>query len=178
VNEVDQAPAGPDLAGPALADPLLADRALADELIDAMSSVRRAVRRLAGPVEETARLTNAQVQLVRVVRRRPGISVAEAAAEMGVAPNTVSTLVRQLVEAGLLSRRNDPGDRRVAHLSLAPRVAEAVGAWLEKRTAALAEAVAALAPEDRQALAGALRPLSRLALNLGRPDGPHLGEND
>ena len=85
-----------------------ADRALADELVDAMSSVRRAVRRQAGQVEEVARLTNAQVQLVRVVRRKPGISVTEAAAELGVAPNTVSTLVRQLVETGVLDAPERP----------------------------------------------------------------------
>jgi DNA-binding MarR family transcriptional regulator len=143
------------------------DRALADELVDAMSSVRRAVRRQAGQVEEVARLSNAQVQLVRVVRRRPGISVAEAAAELGVAPNTVSTLVRQLVEPGVLTRRSDPGDRRVARLFLAPPVAEGMGAWLEKRSAALAEALASLSAEDRRALAGALGPLGRLAVTLG-----------
>jgi hypothetical protein len=34
---------------------------LADELVDAMSSVPRAVRRHAGQVEETARLSNAQL---------------------------------------------------------------------------------------------------------------------
>ncbi len=134
------------------------DRALADELVDAMSSVRRAVRRQAGQVEEVARLSNAQVQLVRVVRRKPGISVAEAAAELGVAPNTVSTLVRQLVGTGVLTRRSDPGDHRVARLALVPRVAEGMGVWLERRSAAVAEALASLPPADRQALAEALGP--------------------
>ena len=94
--------------------------------------------------------------------------MAEAAAELGVAPNTVSTLVRQLVEVGVLTRRSDPGDRRVARLSLAPPVAEGMGVWLEKRSAALAEALASLSAEDRRALAGALGPLGRLALTLGR----------
>ena len=143
-------------------------RVLADELVDAMSAVRRAVRRQAGQVEEIARLSNAQVQLVRVVRRRPGISVAEAATELGVAPNTVSTLVRQLIEAGVLSRRSDAGDRRVARLALAPPVAEGMGVWLEKRSAALADALAGLTADDRQALASALGPLGRLAQMLGR----------
>jgi len=145
-----------------------ADRALADELVDAMSSVRRAVRRQAGQLEEVARLSNAQLQLVRVVRRKPGISVAEAAAEVGVAPNTVSTLVRQLVETGVLTRQSDPDDHRVARLSLAPRVAEGMGVWLERRSSAMAEALAGLPPADRQALVEALGPLGRLAWSLGR----------
>jgi hypothetical protein len=42
--------------------------------------------------------------------------------------------------------------------------------WLEKRSSALAEALASLTPEDRRALAGALGPLSRLAVALGRTD--------
>jgi DNA-binding MarR family transcriptional regulator len=148
-----------------------AERALADGLADAMSSVRRAVRRHTGQVEEVARLSNAQVQLVRVVRRTPGISVTEAAAELGVAPNTVSTLVGQLLAAGVLTRRSDPADRRVARLALAPPVAEGLGVWLEKRSAALADALAGLSVDDREALAGALGPLSRLALCLGRNGG-------
>ena len=162
------------LADRTLADRTLADRTLADELVDAMSSVRRAVRRHAGQVAETARLSNAQLQLVRVVRRRPGISVAEAAAEMGLAPNTVSTLVRQSVETGVLVRQNDVGDRRVARLSVAPPVAAGMELWLEKRASALAQALAGLTPEDRLALAGALKPLSRLAVVLAnRPSsGP------
>jgi hypothetical protein len=40
--------------------------------------------------------------------------------------------------------------------------------WLEKRSSALAEALAGLTSEDRRALAGALGPLSRLAVALGR----------
>jgi DNA-binding MarR family transcriptional regulator len=136
-----------------------------------MSSVRRAVRRQAGQVEEVARLSNAQVQLVRVVRRRPGVSVAEAAAELGVAANTVSTLVGQLVAAGVLARGNDDADRRVARLSLAPSVAERLGVWLEKRSSALADALAGLTVDDCHALAGALGPLSRLATAIGRNGG-------
>jgi DNA-binding MarR family transcriptional regulator len=149
----------------------VAERVLAEELPDAISSVRRAVRRQTGPMEEVAHLTTAQVQLVRVVRRRPGTSVAEAAAELGVAPNTVSTLVRQLVEAGVVTRRNDPGDRRVARLALAPPVADGLGVWLEKRSAALAEALAGLTAADREALASVLGPLSRLAVSLGKNVG-------
>lgn len=148
------------------------ERALAEELVDAMSSIRRAVRREAGSVVEVASLTGAQLALVRVVRRRPGISVAEAAAELGVAPNTVSTLVRQVVEAGVLQRQTGRADRRVAHLTLSPHVAEGMGVWLGKRSSTLTEALTSLSERDRQALAAALGPLGRLALAIGRNGGP------
>nr|WP_232320542.1 MarR family transcriptional regulator [Rhodococcus sp. WMMA185] len=44
------------------------------------------------------------MELARLLRRRPGISVADAAAGLGLAANTVSTLARQIVDAGLVER--------------------------------------------------------------------------
>jgi len=140
-----------------------ANVALAEGLNDAMSAVRRAVRREAGAVAEVASLAGAQMQLVRVVRRWPGISVADAATELGVAPNTVSTLVRQLVEAGVLERRVGQSDRRVAELVLRPAVAQGLGDWAGRRSGAMAAALEALTEEDRRALEAAVDPLARLA---------------
>jgi DNA-binding MarR family transcriptional regulator len=142
--------------------------ALADGLVDVMSAVRRAVKRETGAVAEVASLTGAQLQLVRVVRRHPDVSVAEAAGELGLAPNTVSTLVHQLVAAGVLERRVGAADRRVAHLFLCPEVAHGLGQWVGRRSDAVAEALAHLAEADRQALTDALAPLARLALAIGR----------
>ena len=67
--------------------------ALADGLISTMAAIRRSGRLLGRAPGELSELTGAQIDLVRLVRRRPGVSVAEAAAELRVAPNTVSTLV-------------------------------------------------------------------------------------
>ncbi|HYA45410.1 MAG TPA: MarR family transcriptional regulator [Acidimicrobiales bacterium] len=141
----------------------LGERELAEGLMEAISSIRRAARRHVGPVEELSALTGAQRELAIVVRRRPGISVAEAAAELALAPNTVSTLVRQLGEAGVLRRSADPDDRRVARLSLAPGVAQGMEEWLSRRSAALAAAVRRLSAGDRLLLCAALRPLERVA---------------
>jgi DNA-binding MarR family transcriptional regulator len=155
-----------------------ADRELAHDLIDSMSSVRRGVCRRAGAYLEASSLSGAQIQLTRVVRRRPGISVTEAAAELCAAPNTVSTLVRQLVEAGVLQRHSASNDKRVARLILSPYVADGIGAWLEKRSAALACALSSLSGDDRDALAGAVGPLRRLAMALGMtPIGAAAGKS-
>ena len=92
---------------------------LADELLAAMGARRRSGRRRAGRPEELSQLTGSQLELVRLLRRRPGISVNEVAHELNLAPNTVSTLVRQLVDAGFVVRRCQEADRRVARLDLA-----------------------------------------------------------
>jgi hypothetical protein len=48
----------------------------------------------------------------------PGISMGEAAAELGIANNTVSTLVIGLAERGLSLRQADADDRRLVRLRL------------------------------------------------------------
>jgi len=137
--------------------------ALSGELLAALNSIRRSARRRARRPVELAELTGAQLELVRVVRRRPGISVADAAQELRVAPNTVSTLVRQLGERGFLERTADETDRRVARLDLAPDVRRRVDAWRDRRAVLVGEAIAALPPREQERLAKALPALAHVA---------------
>jgi DNA-binding MarR family transcriptional regulator len=148
-------------------------RALADELLSAMASIRRSARLLARRPLELSTLTGSQVDLVRLLRRRPGISVAQAAEELHLAPNTVSTLVRQLSDAGLVSRSADDNDRRVARLGLAAEMQQKVDAFRDRRVAALCEAMSRLGPPQRDALGEAVALLGELAsvLPLQEPIG-------
>ena len=146
--------------------------ALADELLATMASIRRSGR-LAGRPLELSELTGAQLDLVRLVRRRPGISVAEAAAELRLAANTVSTLVRQLTDAGLLLRHADGVDRRIARLELTPEMQRKVDRFRDRRVALLAAAIAELRPAERRRLAETASLLRRLASRL-----PELAETD
>jgi DNA-binding MarR family transcriptional regulator len=139
--------------------------ALADELLSTLAAIRRSGR-LVGRPAELAELTGAQLDLVRLVRRRPGVSVAEAAAELQLAANTVSTLVRQLADAGLLVRRVDRTDRRVARLELTPEMAQKVGRFRDRRVALLALGIGELRPADRRRLETAASILSRVAMRL------------
>jgi DNA-binding MarR family transcriptional regulator len=144
--------------------------ALAAELLQAVGQLRRQLIRHTGRPWVTTGggggLPTAQGELIRVVRRQPGISVAAAAAELGVAANTVSTLVGTLVEAGLLRREPDPGDRRVARLQLTDDAARQVARWRDQRSAVLTGALDRLPAPEREALAAALPALARLATDL------------
>ncbi len=136
--------------------------AISDDLLDAIAALRRQLRRSAGrpwPVEE---LTAAQIELLRVVRRRPAVSVAEAAEELGVAANTVSTLVGQLTSLGLLTRAKDGSDRRVARLSLTESALARVESWRDRRAGAVGDALGRLSAEDQDALSRASAVLRRL----------------
>jgi DNA-binding MarR family transcriptional regulator len=93
---------------------------LAAELLGTVGRLRRKVRRTGGGPSIEAGLPESQAELLRLIGRRPGISVREAANELGLAPNTASTLVTKLSIEGLLLRTVDPDDRRVGRLRLTP----------------------------------------------------------
>ncbi|GAA3114379.1 DNA-binding MarR family transcriptional regulator [Kribbella aluminosa] len=140
--------------------------ALAEELLAALGLVRRHLRRSVGRPFPLSSLSDSQSELIRTVRRNPGISVAEAADGLGLVANTVSTLVGQLTERGLLQRTPDESDRRVARLTLTDPAREQVEAWRDRRTALVTRALDDLAPADRRALRAALPVLTVLADRL------------
>jgi DNA-binding MarR family transcriptional regulator len=135
----------------------------AEELLGSISALRRALRRRPGRPRELSELTGSELELVRLVRRRPASSVAEAARELGLASNTVSTLVGRLTASGVLVRSVDETDRRTARLDLSPAVRRRVEDWRDRRTETLDGALAHLSPEEQRALEAALPVLGRLA---------------
>jgi DNA-binding MarR family transcriptional regulator len=92
---------------------------LVAEVFGVVGRFRRQLRRSAGRGFDSARLTESQSELLWLVGRQPGISINAAAAELGLASNTASTLVSKLVANGLLIRTVSDTDRRVGRLWLA-----------------------------------------------------------
>jgi DNA-binding MarR family transcriptional regulator len=111
---------------------------LTSELFAVVGRFRRQLRRATGGGFDAAGLTQSQVELVRLVGRRPGISVREAAAELSLAANTASTLVTRLAGAGLLLRTVDDDDRRVGRLRLTESAQHIADASRAARRTALA----------------------------------------
>ena len=136
------------------------------DLIEVTSALRRALRRRVGRVEGASGLSDAQRELVRLVHRRPGIRVGEAASELYLAPNTVSTLVTSLCSLGWTYREADPRDGRSALLRLTPDAGRRVEEWRDRRLAVLSEAVTALSLEDQERIDAAVPALNRLVARL------------
>jgi DNA-binding MarR family transcriptional regulator len=86
------------------------------DLFNTVGRFRRQLRRTAG--RSFSGVTESQAELLRLVGRQPGISVREAAQELGLAANTASTLVSKLTADDLLVRTVDTDDRRVGRLKL------------------------------------------------------------
>ncbi|MEV4056990.1 MarR family transcriptional regulator [Amycolatopsis sp. NPDC049688] len=135
---------------------------LADRLLGTVLGIRRVVRRRVRAGAPGPPLPGAQVELLRVVADQPGIGVAAAARELHLANNSVSTLVNQLVDAGLLRREADPADRRAARLGVTAVAAERMAAWRRVRTGLVADALAQLSEEDIAAIEQALPSLEKL----------------
>ncbi|MFJ5222143.1 MarR family winged helix-turn-helix transcriptional regulator [Streptomyces sp. NPDC088400] len=137
-----------------------------DSLADVLAGIQRMVRRRLRGGLTSPPLRGAQADLLRLVAARPGIRVSDAAKELYLAGNSVSTLVNQLSRAGYLVRETDPDDRRSA-LLLPTQAAEArLNDWAARRGELVRAQVERLTQEDRAALAAALPALRRLARNL------------
>jgi DNA-binding MarR family transcriptional regulator len=139
---------------------------LTSELFDVVGRFRRQLRRSTRRGFDATGLTQSQAELVRLVGRQPGISVREAATELGLVPNTASTLVTKLAADGLLIRSVDSDDRRVGRLRLtepAQRIADESRA---ARRAAIAAVVDDLDAEQVEHLAQGLRVLAEMTRKL------------
>jgi DNA-binding MarR family transcriptional regulator len=122
-----------------------------DRVVDKFGVVgrfRRQMRRSVGRGLDSQRLSESQSELLWLVGRQPGISVGAAAAELGLVPNTASTLVSKLVANGFLIRTAGETDRRVGHLRLAEPTQQIVDASRAARRALLAEVLGEL--DDHQ----------------------------
>ena len=138
------------------------DAALVGDLFRTMGRLRRQIRRSAGQSFDDTGLTSSQAEFVRLVGRNPGISVKAAAGQMNLAPNTVSTLVGAMVDAGLLVRDRDPEDRRASALTLTPRAQAIADETRRRRHAMIASALDALTREETAQLERGLAVLARL----------------
>jgi DNA-binding MarR family transcriptional regulator len=144
----------------------MAPEGFPDSRAEVLASVQRLIRRRLRSTTAEPRLRGAQVELLRLVVTRPGIHVSQAARELLLAGNSVSTLVNQLSRAGYLLRETDPRDRRSTRLLPSPAAKSRVRDWEERRASLVGAQVARLSEADQAALAAAVPALRRLARGL------------
>lgn len=113
-------------------------------------------------------LPASELEVMRLLVRRPGCSVNEVAAELRLQAANVSTAIRALEARGLLHRARDPNDARVVRLRPTPRAL----AHRERQEAswggALERGLAELPPAQGARLLAAAPALRALATVLAR----------
>jgi DNA-binding MarR family transcriptional regulator len=146
------------------------ERDLIGDLFSVVGRFRRQLRRATGGGFDTAGLTQSQGELLRLVGRRPGISVRESAAELNLVSNTASTLVSRLVADGLLVKTVDADDRRVSRLRLTPEAQRIADESRAARRTALSAVLAKLDDTQIEDLAKGLDVLAELTRLLQERD--------
>ncbi|MDT5119172.1 MAG: hypothetical protein QOE30_4911 [Mycobacterium sp.] len=136
------------------------------EVFGVVGRFRRQLRRSVGRGLDSERVTESQSELLWLVGRRPGISVRAAATELGLVPNTASTMVSKLVASGLLIRTVDEADRRACQLRLAEPTQQIVDASRAARRVLLAAVLGELDDDQIDSLTKGLEVLDTVARRL------------
>ena len=144
---------------------------LAEELMTTMAALRRLIRRKVPTEAPGPPLRGAHMELLQVVKKQPGIGIASAGRALHLAANSVSTLVNQLIDIGMLERQTAPDDRRAARLWLTETAAQRLAAFRQVRVDLVANGVAGLSGADQQALIEALPALRALLAALEEEEG-------
>ena len=131
---------------------------VAVELRPVLLRVARELRKETEQLGITAR----QATLLWLVKRRPGLSLAELAAEEGISAPAMSGHVDRLERAGLIDRIRSSEDRRRVGLALTDDGARMLRRIRARRTTWLAGRLAALEPSELAAVEAAIEPLSKL----------------
>ncbi len=149
----------------------MSDSPVAVQLTDLIISMQRRLRSQAGEPLPGSPLSQAQAELVRLVRREPGVTVAGAASRLGLAPNTISTLVTRLVENDVIVRETDRQDARVVRLRLTTSAHRRVLRWRDRRSGYVEEVLASLPQREQDQIRRALPALEHLleAMEAERP---------
>lgn len=133
------------------------------DLADAVSRLRRAMRRAARAADPGAGLSVAQLEMLSCLGENPGARPGQVARLLRLAPSSVATLTHSLRTMGLVTRTGGSGDRRTASLELTRAGEGAVIRWKSLNERLLATAFTGLSVASRAALDLALPALADLA---------------
>jgi DNA-binding MarR family transcriptional regulator len=133
------------------------------------SQLRLAVLRLSRRLRQQSPgdVTASQLSALAVLAKHGELSLGELAAIERIAPPSMTRIAARLEEQGLLERRVDAADRRVARVAASPAGEALLEEIRTRRDAYLAARLQDLTAEERTVLARAVPLLERLASDDG-----------
>jgi len=133
------------------------DRDLVVRLRLAIARLGRRLRQQTG--EE---ITYSQLSALGSIEKRGPLTLGALAGIEQVRPPSITRIVANLEEAGLVARRPDPGDRRIVRVEATPAGRELLRRGRIRKDVYLAARLAALTPEETDLLRQAASVLERL----------------
>src|ERR1700733_3985865 len=110
-------------------------------------------------------LPSAQARLLATIEVHGEARIGDLAAVDHCSQPTMTTQVRRLEDAGLVSRSVDPGDARAVRIRITAQGRRTLNAVRADRAAAIEPQLAMLEPADREVLVDAVQVLRRLLDN-------------
>ena len=141
-----------------ISDVTLSPETVAADLRPVLLRLARELRKETEQLGITAR----QATLLWLVKRNPGLSLAQLAAEEGISPPAMSGHVDRLERAGFLERVRSSDDRRRVGLRLTDDGERLMRRVRARRTTWLADRLRGLEPMDLEAVEAAVPALLRL----------------
>jgi len=116
-------------------------------------------------------LPSAQARLLATIEAQGEARIGDLASVDHCSQPTMTTQVRRLEDAGLVTRTADPGDARAVRIRITPQGLHTLNAVRADRAAAIEPQLARLEPADREVLADAVDVLRRLLENAAAAPG-------
>jgi DNA-binding MarR family transcriptional regulator len=142
------------------------------DLAVALHDLARLLPRTLDPEAEAGleSLPPSELEVMRLLVRRPALSVGEVARELGLRPSNTSAAIRGLLARGLLERQADASDGRIARLAPTGR-AQTIRRRREEAWGELLRArLRRLPPEDADRLLASVDSLKALVGELSTSD--------
>ncbi len=129
------------------------------------SQLRLAILRLSRRLRQQAagQVTASQLSAMYALSKHGELSLGELAAIERIAPPSMTRIAARLEEAGMVERRSDAADRRVARVAVTDSGRQLLEETRTRRDAFLAVRLRGFTAAERQLLADAIPLLERLA---------------
>lgn len=136
---------------------------LIDEIVELHRQVNKALRRHESELWMQLNLTIAQLKSLFFISDHNGITPGKLAQALHVTPANVTGIIDRLVEQGLVTRRENPEDRRTLLLRTTDRGEAILAELRERRIAQLSSVLASLNEDELVLVAHGLALLAKAA---------------
>jgi len=146
------------------------------QLMDSMRHVSHALRQIGESSLAAADMSYARYRLLlglffsAEIEGREGLNPSEISERQGTSRNTISSLIRELEEEGLIERHLDRNDRRKFNISLSPTGLTIVKEHSSRHMRMVAQCFESLTAEEKHQLG---QILAKLAKNLEAVKGSY-----
>jgi len=138
-------------------------RAQAEQIDRDLNAIRKTLRKPLDVEESKGQLTIPQKAVMQIVVRNHGISLKDLSKQVNLAHSTVSGIIDRLTKRGMIERRSDPTDGRIARVYPTRKVQEFISNLLPTLAhGPLEKALQRGTKDDRTSICNALHRLREL----------------